>query len=132
MTLDETHRVFFEDLSRELDFWVNRTAEVATQPTSELTGWRDYEAPFDRLQQVLQSPQDKAALRAVLLAGMSGLLHSVMATFDGATQLADEFTVTLITSSGEELGPGLHELLIEHLYETGRLPYREDPSDGAS
>jgi hypothetical protein len=119
--MDETHKIFFEDLARHLDYWVDETTKVATQAEADLFAWNDCEGSLRRLQQVLVSPEDKSAFRAVLFAGMSGLLHSVMTGLDGATQMADEFTVDVITSEGKTLGPGLDELLVEHLYSTGRM-----------
>ncbi len=127
--MDDTHREFFEDACRSLDHWVRETTGAATNPAWDMLAWEEAVDAVRRLQSVLVSPEDKNAFRQVVFEGMVGLLHSVMAMLDGASELADHYTITITTSTGKELGPGLDELLANHLYESGRLPYHgESPS----
>lgn len=129
--MDEWHREFFEDLARFLDFWVDATAAPIADPewTPEADrGWpQEVVWAFRTLRQVLTTPEHQSALRAVLFAGLSGLLHSALVTLDGGSALAEKFTLTLTTSDGHTLGPGLDEFWVGHLYDTGRLPYPAGP-----
>src|SRR5437870_3041717 len=115
--VDDRHRALFEDLGRSLDHWLDVTVRSATNPAADLR-WSSIERAFRILQQTLVTPEQRAAFRAVLAKALAGQLNSVMATLDGATQLADAYTVTLVTSDGAQLGPGLNELLVDHLYDT--------------
>ncbi len=125
--MDEAHQEFFEDLARHLNYWVQYMHGAATEPSFSLIALTEYEDSLRVLQKSLTTPEEKAAFRAALFAGMCGLLHSVLVMLDGGTQLADKFMVTLRTEEDEILGPNrdLHDGFYEHLYNTGRLPYKQ-------
>ncbi len=123
--MDTTHKEFFEELARNLDFWVERITQNATDPSADLKR-TSYPSAFHILQQTLTTPEQRAALRTVIFDGMSGLLHSVLVGFDGGTQLAEKFTLMITTSEGVRLRPGLHEFFVEYLDITGRMPPPEE------
>lgn len=118
--MDEMHRLFFEDLARSLDYWVRETVEAATNAEADVS-WSSIERHFRLLQPTLATREQREAFRAVLHKALTGLLHSVMVTLDGGSELADSFTLTITTSTGATLAPGLHEMLYDHLWDTGRI-----------
>jgi hypothetical protein len=127
--MDEVHRAFFEDLARQLEFWVEKTYRAATDPQHDLVGWSDYVEDVRILQQMNMTAEERSAFRAVLFAGMSALLHNVLVMLDGGTELVDTFSMHLRTSDGDLLGPGLHDRFYEHLYDTQRMPYSQRSED---
>lgn len=126
--MDDIHRALFEDFARHLDDWTAQAERVITEGTDRVSGFSDVKDSVQLLQSTL-TPEQRDAVRALCFTSMSGLLHSVMLTLDGATALADSYTVSTVASDGDALGPGLNEMLVEHLYETNRLPYR-NPTRG--
>jgi hypothetical protein len=125
--MDEAQQEFFEDIGRSLDQWLQVTVEAATSPAADLT-WATNKKAFQVLQQALVTDEQHWAYRVALQDVMVGLLHSLMVTLDGGSRLADQYTLTLTTSRGTTLGPGLNELLFEHLGNTERLPSEDDES----
>ena len=120
--MNPTQREIFEDLGRELDGWVRVATDAVSGANPDLT-WAGEAGPaVKRLRQCLSSPELVNAYEVSLRKTLAGLLHSVMVSLDGGTQLADKVRVRLTTADGQEIGPGLNELLFEHLHETGRLP----------
>lgn len=120
--MNAVQREIFEDLGRELDGWVRVATEAVSGENPDLT-WAGEAAPaIKRMRQSLTSPDLVRAYEVSLRKILAGLLHSVMVSFDGGTQLADKLRVRLATDDGQEIGPGLNELLFEHLHDTGRLP----------
>ena len=75
--------------------------------------------PFERLNAALEGRVED--LRPVLAEGMRGLLNSVLTTIDGGTASAEVGRVELTDADGRALAEGLHELFVDHLFDTGRL-----------
>ena len=48
-------------------------------------------------------------------------LHSTLVVVDGGTASAEIGRVRLVDEGGEPLGEGLHELFVDHLFDTGRM-----------
>jgi hypothetical protein len=126
--VDRAHREFFEDMGREFDGWVRVAVEAISKEDADLT-WAGEAGPaISRLRAVLGTRDLVEAFEISIRKVLAGLLHSVMVSLDGGTQLANNVRLHLKTEDGQEMGPGLNELLFEHFHETGRLPART--SDG--
>lgn len=109
---------FFEDLASAMDFWVDTVAKTV-EDSDASAPWIEEREPFDRLHAALG---DRAEyLRPVLAEGMRGLLNSVLTTIDGGTASAEVGRIELTDAEGEILAAGLHELFVDHLFDTGRL-----------
>jgi hypothetical protein len=115
---DQILSAVFEDLARAMDYWVDTVARTVESP-DESSPWMDDRAPFERLSESLGGRTDD--LRPVLAEAMRGLLNSVLTTLDGGTASAEIDRIQLVDSSGQVLAEGLHELFVNHLFETGRL-----------
>lgn len=128
--MNRPEREFFEDLGREFDAWARVASEAVSRTDPDLT-WAGEAAPaIGRLREALATPDLVEAFDVSMRQVLTGLLHSVMVSLDGGTQLADRVRLRLETQDGHEMGPGLNELLFEHFQDTGRLPVR--PSDRSS
>lgn len=119
--MDGVHREFFEDLARELDGWSVAAVDAVSRKEADLKWAGAAAASFELLRESLPSPTLVNAYKEALRVVLTGLLHSVMVSLDGGTQLADTVRLRVQTEDGVTLGPGLNELLFEHLHETGRL-----------
>jgi hypothetical protein len=111
---------FLEDLARSLDHWTESAVSALTDPASDLA-WTEAPESFRRLQDSLKEPRNVADLRAAVADLLRGQIHSVLVSIDGGTALAEDFSLSLQDQHGTELGPGLHEKFVSHLFETGRL-----------
>lgn len=109
---------FLEDLARAMDYWVDAVAETVADPQAS-SPWMEEREPFERLHAALDGRVDD--LRPVLAEGMRGLLSSVLTTIDGGTASAEIGRVELTGADGRALAEGLHELFVDHLFDTGRL-----------
>lgn len=109
---------FFEDLAQALDYWVDTVVQAVASPQDGTT-WMEAREPVERLNEALGGRVDE--LRPVLAEGMRGLLNSVLATIDGGTASADVGHLELTDADGRALAHGLHELFVDHLFDTGRL-----------
>ena len=109
---------FFEDLARAMDYWIDTVAETVADPQAS-SPWMEEREPFERLHAALDGRVDD--LRPVLAEGMRGLLNSVLTTIDGGTASAEVGRVELTDADGRALAEGLHELFVDHLFDTGRL-----------
>jgi len=109
---------FFEDLARAMDYWVDTVANTVADPQGS-TPWMEEREPFERLNEALDGRVDD--LRPVLAEGMRGLLNSVLTTIDGGTASAEVGRVELTDADGRVLAEVLHELFVDHLFDTGRL-----------
>src|SRR6266850_8110200 len=76
---------------------------------------------FAILRQSLRTDAEIEAFERVLRNALAATLHGIGVILDGGTNLSDEYDVRL-TLNGEEPEPGLHELIIAYLDETGRAP----------
>lgn len=109
---------FFEDLAVAMGYWVETVATTVEDPGSS-SPWMEDREPFDKLHMELSGRTDE--LRQVLEEGMRGLLNSVLTTIDGGTASAEVGRIGLTNARGQILAEGLHELFVDHLFETGRL-----------
>ena len=76
---------------------------------------------FAVLRRALSSDSDLKAFDRVIRHTLATMLHGIGVTLDGGTRLSDSHEVRL-TLDGEELDPGLNELVIDYLDQTGRAP----------
>lgn len=109
---------FFEDLAGAMDHWVDAVAKTVEAPQEGLP-WMEDPGPFQRLSEALGGRTED--LRAVLEEAMRGLLNSALTAIDGGTASAEIGRVELVGPDGQVLAEGLHELFVDHLFETGRL-----------
>ena len=118
---DATNQRFCEAIARALDTWAEEATAAVSEPNKDLLAWREYQRAVDVLRSTIVTTEQTEALRVVIYQAMVGLLDSVMLVLDNASHLADFYTMTITTSTGEVLGPGLNETFMAHLYETGRM-----------
>ena len=113
----------FEDISAAADYWTGIGTDAITNTESDLR-WVDDRQPFETLQKALGgSDAHSAAVRKALFECLVGFSNSVMAVFDGATELAESGRIYLVDSKGVRLKDGLGQDLMAHLKETGRLKW---------
>jgi hypothetical protein len=81
--------------------------------------WEDPEAAR-RLGAALRDAGVADDFERVVRETLRSCIHSVLATIDGATALAERFRLDLVDEEGMSLGDELHEGFIAHLFDTGR------------
>ena len=108
---------FLEDLAVIRDH--ARTSAIDSF-TGDIPVWPENIAAFERLRSKFDS-DDVAAVAAVIEDFVQVALHSVLVAIDGGTASAEVGRVHLVDAAGESLGEGLHELFVDHLFETGRM-----------
>lgn len=111
---------FFEQLARDLDYWVEAGVAACTNPDADLT-WSEDPESFRALAAKLSSPALRPHVERALRNLLYGQLHSVLVMFDGGSSLANETNLTIADDNGDQYPEGLHELFVQHLFETGRM-----------
>ena len=115
---DELRRALFEDLAVIRD----RSASSAREALSgEGPVWAERPQAFDRLRALVRSPEDVGAFASAVEEFVHVALHSTLVVIDGGTASAEIGRVRLVDEGGEPLGEGLHELFVDHLFDTGRV-----------
>ena len=113
-------RDFLEAVSLPLD-------TAVSQALSMIKGGRDVLSPtvpireIATLRQALGSPTEEAAFETVLRFAVATALHGVGVVLDGGAHLSHQHELR-VTLDGEDLEPGIHEMIISYLAETGRAP----------
>jgi hypothetical protein len=112
---------FYLQLSKSTSLWTKHAAALLTEgEISERTA-ENPEAAL-RLQKLLRgSPEIRTDLEAVLYECFSGLAHSMLASIDGASQMADTAKIHLVDSDGEPISDALHEEFMAFLVANGKL-----------
>ena len=109
-----------EAVGRAFDEAVDNSVSLATGRRQEKLS--DVGSPvgsYAALARALRDDEQRADFERVVRSGMTNLLHNVMVLLDGGTAFTDSHSL-VFTVDGEELDPGLHELLIDFFDETGR------------
>lgn len=111
-------RAFLEDLAAARD-WATKSARDSLR--GEFPVWSEHPAAFELLRSKLTSHEDADAFAAAVQDFVHIALHSVLVAVDGGSASAEVGRVRLVDVEGRSLGDGLHELFVEHLFETGRM-----------
>ena len=115
---NELRRAVFEDLALICDLsW--STARDALVDGS--LAWTDRPDAFERLRSLVKSPEDVDAFATAVQEFVHVALHSMLVIVDGGSASAEVGRVRLVDETGESLGDGLHEVFVDHLFETERL-----------
>jgi hypothetical protein len=116
--MDERDRVFFEDLAAAIDQITTDAAAAVRQPDEGK--WDEVDA-LRVLRCALASSEQQQAFESVVNELLRVLTHSILVTIDGGTEYAETYgTPQLVHGDGEPFGEALHELFVEHLFDTGR------------
>ena len=116
--LDELRTAFFEDLAQARD----RANEMAREAVAgEPPIWADRPEVYERLRACLTSDDDVAAFADAVRECVQVAIHSVLVAIDGGSASAEVGVVQLVDEEGRSLGEGLHELWVDHLFDTGRM-----------
>ena len=106
MRLEPNEIAFLKDLALSKDSWVAAAREGVTEP-SQL--WFENEQAWKALAANLQTREAKEAFERVVTELLSGLVHSVLVTLDGGTQLAESTLLSITDGEGYEFSRHLHE-----------------------
>jgi hypothetical protein len=120
-TVAKARSALFEQLVRDVDYWVEHATKSATRFPPAGAG-SDVRWAFERVQALAKSESDRRALEVACRDTLIGLIHSIFVSIDGGSRLADTVRVDLVTDQGKSLGPALHELFIDYLLNTNRWP----------
>lgn len=114
----DLRRAFFEDLAVIRDYARSSAQEAlaGSRPASAST-----ESAFELLRSKLTSAEEVEAFAAAVEDFVDVALHSALVAIDGGTASAEVGRVQLVDEAGESLGEGLHELFVDHLFDTGRM-----------
>jgi hypothetical protein len=121
--VEEANLLFCQEVTKHANYWVQFATNICTGYPDTETTWRNYDEPAAIMRQILIDKAYEDAFKSILFGAVTGFAHSVLATLDGATELAGYFTLDVITSDGRVLGPGLKEMFFEYLTGNGLLPY---------
>ena len=125
-TVAKARSALFEQLVRDVDYWCDYATKSATATPPAGAG-PDVRWAFERVQALAKSERDQKALEVACRDTLIGLIHSIFVSVDGGSRLADAVRVDLVTDQGESLGPALHELFMDYLVTTNRLPESPRP-----
>ena len=115
---DALRRAVLEDLAVIRDQARNSALDTFS---GGAPAWPEHREAFERIRALLDSDDDVDALATVIQEFVHVALHSVLVTIDGGTASAEVGRVDLVDPEGETLGDGLHELFVDHLFDTGRM-----------
>jgi hypothetical protein len=122
----QVRRALFDQLARDVDYWCDYGMKLSARPSPAGAG-SDVRWAYETLQRLATSDSDRRAIEVACRDTLFGLIHSILVAIDGGSRLSDTARVDLTTHDGKSLGPGLHELFMDYLAETDRLP----PSAGS-
>ncbi len=112
-------RAFLEDLAVVEDRARESAVGALRDPTTAT--WVTDAAALSRLRERLGDDAGVEAFASVVAEFVHVALHSALVTIDGGSASAEVGRVHLVDDAGESLGEGLHELFVDHLFDTGRL-----------
>ena len=115
---NELRRAVLEDLAlvRDRSWSLARDALV-----NDSLVWTNCPDAFERLRSLVRSPDDVDSFATAVQEFVHVALHSMLVIVDGGTASAEVGRISLVDETGESLGDGLHEVFVEHLFETERL-----------
>lgn len=116
--IDELRTAFFEDLAQARE----RAREMAREAMAgDPPLWADRPEVYERLRACLTTYDDVAAFADAVQECVQVAIHSALVAIDGGSASAEVGVLQLVDEEGRSLGDGLHELWIEHLFDTGRM-----------
>ncbi len=116
--IDELRTAFFEDLAQARD----RAGQMAREAMAgDAPLWADRPADYKRLRACLITDDDVAAFADAVQECVQVAIHSALVAIDGGSASAEVGVVQLVDAEGRSLGEGLHELWVDHLFDTGRM-----------
>lgn len=108
--------LFFERLKAIKNYWVLTATESLNRETDLI--WSENEEDYLRLQDVLESEENKQAYKRVLDETIKDVIHSILVMLDGGDELTDSFSIDLInmnTNKSLKDGLSLHEEFFSYL-----------------
>jgi len=106
-----------ESLLREFaklhHYWVQTASQVLTDKTADLIAFENEEG-IRRLQVVITDGGCEVEVQDFIAQITSGLIHSILAGFDGSGELKQNSGVSLVDAQGQPLVEYLHELWPEY------------------
>lgn len=116
--MDERDRAFFEDLAAKIDRMTASAVGAVQQPAD--TDWHEEEA-LRVVREALTTPEQQRAYETVVNELLRVLTHSILVTIDGGTEYSEAYgTPRLLHGDGHPFGVAMHELFVDHLFDTGR------------
>jgi hypothetical protein len=115
---NELRRAVFEDLAVIRD---QSRSMARSALTSDSLVWTECPDVYERMRSLITSPDDVDVFATAVQEFVNVALHSVLVMIDGGTASAEVGRISLVDETGESLGEGLHEVFVEHLFDTGRL-----------
>ncbi len=95
-------QVLFKNMKSIKDDWVEES--LKRLKGEEDWDWESVRESYEVLKLAIKTEQDREAYRTVLNEIIKGVMHSMMAMFDGSDALSDEFSIDVINSeTGESL-----------------------------
>lgn len=118
LDIDDLRRAFFEDLAVTTDD-LRKTAKEALLGGDLV--WPERPEAFARLRSRLTSEADREAFASAVAEIVDVAVLSILVAIDGGSASAEVGRVELVDETGQSLGDGLHELYVDHLFDTGRM-----------
>lgn len=115
--MKKLEEAFLGDLARHIETWRDDVVKAVEDPAS--ARWSEQGVSFRRLNAKLFSGSELEDLRSVLSEALRGILHSTLASIDGATILSSTGNLELVDAETKEpLTEGaLHEDFFAYLAE---------------
>jgi hypothetical protein len=106
MTLHPSEIALLKDLALARSSWTSAAAEGLSNPNAI---WIENQEAWSTLSACLQREGSTEAFTAVVSELLSGLIHSVLVSFDGGTALAETTILKIEDEEGHEFKRFLHE-----------------------
>lgn len=115
--MSKLEEAFFADLARHMGTWRDDFVKAVADPSS--ARWSEHEGSFRTIHGKSFSTGELEDLRAVVGEALRGILHSTLASIDGATILTETGRLDLVDADTKEpLTEGaLHEEFFGYLAE---------------
>lgn len=111
-------KAFLEDLAQSEDWSRERARALMADNRPVMTV--DSES-VEILRRSLSSDQEADAFARVVTDFVHIALHSALVAIDGGCASAEVGSLELVEVGGDTLPGGLHELYVDHLFDTGRM-----------
>jgi hypothetical protein len=108
-----TEESLLKELAKLHHYWVQTASQVLTDETADLIAFENEEG-IRRLQAAIKEGGCEAEVQQFFAQIAGGLIHSILAGFDGSGELKENSGVSLVDEQGQPLVEYLHELWPEY------------------
>lgn len=108
-----SEELLLKELAKLHEYWVQTATQALTDKTADLIAFENEEG-IRKLQSMVNERGCEAEVKQFIAQIAGGLIHSILAGFDGSGELKENSGVSLVDAQGQPLVEYLHELWPEY------------------